>query len=262
MTPHGRLLLAFALLFLSYQLPEGLGQHVLSSVPLQGALLLFFYVVAALVGRLLGGGMSAYGLGPRPGWPRDLGIGLLLAGAAKGAALLGGQLLGLQDVRLDPRPLSALLHAMPMALPATLLPSVAEDMVTRGLWLRPELRWRTGAAFVLFSSSLYVLNHIYRLCLGPLEWTRLFCFGLPYAAVLWRSGSLFATVGLHWGWNLAGAVLPVEVAARVGWAAPLLSAGAHLLLLGLVLGAPSLFRYHPLPKDEGGARRWPRERCS
>lgn len=76
---------------------------------------------------------------------RDLGVGLLLAGAAKGAALVGGQLLGVQDVRLAPRPLAALLQALPMALPATLLPSVAEDIVTRGLWLRPELRWRRGS---------------------------------------------------------------------------------------------------------------------
>lgn len=251
MSARRRLLLAFVILFLCYQLPEGLGQHVFASLPLQGALLLLFYVVAVFVGRLLGEGMGAYRLGRRPGWLRDLGIGLLLAGAAKATALLGGQLLGVHDLRLAPRPLAALLKALPMALPATLLPSVAEDIVTRGLWLRPELRWRTGAAFVLFSSSLYVLNHIYRLGEGPLEWMRLFCFGLPYAAALWRSGSLFATVGLHWGWNLLGAVLPVTAATQVTWAAPLPSAGAHLLLLCVIVGAPLLRRPHPGP---GAAR--------
>ena len=52
-SPRCRLLLAFVPLFLCYQLPEGLGQHVFSSVPLQGALLLLFYAVAVLVGSLL-----------------------------------------------------------------------------------------------------------------------------------------------------------------------------------------------------------------
>lgn len=95
--------------------------------------------------------------------------------------------------------------------------------------------------FVLASSAIYVLNHIYRLVDGPLAWLTLFCFGLAYAAALWRSGSLWAAVGLHWGWNLGNggvdAVMPAVVAdARL---APVLSIGAHLLMLLLVLAVPT-----------------------
>lgn len=259
MTPRRRPLVAFAVLFVLYQLPEGVGQHLYPSLAVQAALLGLFYAAAFLIGRWLGGGMGAYGLSRHRGWLRHLGIGLLLAVAAKAVALLAGQGLGLSQVRPVPGAAAALWQALPMALVATLLPSVAEDIVTRGLWYRPELRWRGEAVFVLFSSSLYVLNHIYRLGAGPLEWLRLFAFGLPYATALWRSGSLYTTVGLHWGWNLIGAVLPVEVQVRPALipAAPLLSAGAHLLLLLLlrVKGAVPVLR-----SPDGGTH--PRELAS
>lgn len=247
MTARRRVLLAFTVLFVCYQLPEGLGQHLYPSQALQAALLLGFYAAAYLLGRWLGGGMGAYGLARRPGWLRHLGLGLLLALGAKALALLVGQRLGVYAIHLSPRPGAALWQALPLAIPATLLPSVAEDIVTRGLWARPELRFRRESTFVLFSSGLYVLNHIYRLGAGPLEWLRLFCLGLPYAAALWRTKSLFLTIGLHWGWNLAGAALPVDVTVRVGWAAPLLSAGVHLLL----------WAAQPL-----GSRSGPSARCS
>jgi membrane protease YdiL (CAAX protease family) len=84
---------------------------------------------------------------------------------------------------------------------------------------------------------MYVLNHVYRLANGPLEWLSLACFGLSCATALWRTGTLWAAVGLHWGWNLGNAVadhvLPLDVAAPAQ--APLLSASMHLLMLVLVL---------------------------
>jgi len=85
---------------------------------------------------------------------------------------------------------------------------------------------------------MYVLNHIYRLGNGPLEWLTLACFGVSCATALWRTGTLWAAVGLHWGWNLANAtadsVLPLDIAAP--GQAPLLSAAMHLLMAVLVLG--------------------------
>jgi hypothetical protein len=122
----------------------------------------------------------------------------------------------------------------------TFVPSLAEDLVTRGYPYRSiPVRW-TGPRFVLVSSLFYVANHVYRLGLGPVEWGMLFCFGLPYAAALWRSGTLFAALGLHWGWNLGNAladgVHPYDVL-RPG-AGRLLSAAARLVLLTLVLVIP------------------------
>ena len=112
--------------------------------------------------------------------------------------------------------------------------------MTRGFWYRQVLAGWPAPSFVLASSAIYVLNHVYRLGAGPAEWGLLFCFGLAYATALVRTGTLWAAVGLHLGWNLANAVL--DLVARVEVLQPggsrLLSGAAHLLLLALVLAAP------------------------
>jgi hypothetical protein len=82
-----------------------------------------------------------------------------------------------------------------------------------------------------------VLNHVYRLERGPLEWAMLFCFGLAYATALWHSGSLWAAVGLHWGWNLANGLLAVDTLdPRRG---AVFSAVTHLAILLVVLAVPA-----------------------
>jgi membrane protease YdiL (CAAX protease family) len=90
---------------------------------------------------------------------------------------------------------------------------------------------------VLVSSVIYVVNHIYRLGLGPGEWTMLFAFGLAYALAATRFNSLWPAVGLHWGWNYGNlvveAIRPIEAIDTTG--ARALSIGAHLLMAGLVL---------------------------
>ncbi len=122
---------------------------------------------------------------------------------------------------------------------------MTEDILTRGYLCRAAgLRWRNGAAFVLASSALYVLNHVYRLQLGPREWLLLCAYGLVYATALWRTGSLWSAVGLHWGWNLgnglAGNLAPVETTDAN--AAALLSIGAHGVMLLAVLASTARHR--------------------
>lgn len=61
--------------------------------------------------------------------------------------------------------------------------------------------------------------------------------GLPYAAALWRSGSLWAALGLHWGWNLGNGlqalVLPVTAGSSEG--STFMSIVAYLVMLAIVL---------------------------
>jgi membrane protease YdiL (CAAX protease family) len=65
----------------------------------------------------------------------------------------------------------------------------------------------------------------------------LFAFGLAYATALVCTGSLWATIGLHWGWNMAAfaAGSMVEVVEGRESHAPLLSAGAHLGVACVIL---------------------------
>jgi uncharacterized protein len=235
-----RLVAVFAILFVAYQLPEGLGMRLLHSVPLMAALSIGFLPLAWLCGRMLGfpRGLDAWYMGRTPGWVMLLVACFGVAVLAKVLALIGGAGIGVYHVALpaDQGLNAVLLTALGM-LPYTFFPSVAEDIVTRGFLLRalpmPGRHW----AFIMASALLYVLNHIYRLSNGPLEWLMLFCFGLAYAAALRFSGSLWAAIGLHWGWNYAGQLSDrlAQVDAVVPGQGPLISSVAHLVLLAMVV---------------------------
>jgi membrane protease YdiL (CAAX protease family) len=235
----GRMAVAFLILFAVYQLPEGLGQRLLHSFPVVVALVFAFLPVAWLLGRWLGfRGLDAWYLGLRPGWGWLLAAAFVLAALVKVAALAVGAATGIYHVDIAPGLTAAtVLMAALSLLPETFLPSVAEDIVTRGFLMRafPALSRRT--AFIAVSALVYVLNHIYRLQNGPVEWAMLFCFGLAYAAALYYSRSLWPALGLHWGWNFAGKL--GDSVAGVDLVQPLLgpatSSLAHLAMLGIVV---------------------------
>jgi membrane protease YdiL (CAAX protease family) len=232
------LALVFAALFAAYQLPEGIGQHVLHSLTVQGILIAMFLPIAWLCGRALGfRGLDAWYLGLTPGWAALLAAAFGLALFAKGAALGLGALAGVY--RLDPAwpGAAGVLGAVLLVLPMTFLPSIAEDILTRGFLMRafPALgrRW----LFIGASSALYVLNHIYRLQNGPAEWLMLFSFGLAYAAALYYTRSLWPALGLHWGWNFAGQLTDRVASVDLARPAfgPVVSIGAHLAILAIVM---------------------------
>ncbi|MFC5550595.1 CPBP family intramembrane glutamic endopeptidase [Massilia aerilata] len=225
-----RLLLVAAVLFLFYQLPEGIGMYELR---------LLFPLAAWWASRSLGfSGMRAWYLDARPGWWRLLGTGLVLAIAAKFTTVAIGARTGVYTLAwADAAPGMALAGSLAFLAFSSFIASLAEDILTRGLVMRafPQLagRW----TFILVSAALFVLNHIYRLHKGPVEWLTIFCFGLAYAAALYRTGTLWAAVGLHWGWNLANGLLDTFARSDVVQpaVAPFYSGAAHLVLLACVL---------------------------
>lgn len=225
-----RLILVAALLFFFYQLPQGVGNPYL---------LLLFPLLAWWASRTLGfAGMRAWYLDAGPGWLRLLALGLALAIMAKFAAVAVGTVAGVYSFAWAGAPgATALMGTLAFLAFSTFVASTAEDILTRGLVLRafPHLgqRW----IFVVVSAALYVLNHVYRLHKGPVESFMLFCFGLAYAAALWRTRTLWAAVGLHWGWNLANGLLDnfAETDIVQPALAPFYSSAAHLLLLACAL---------------------------
>lgn len=240
MRPTWRWMVAFVVLFVAYQAPEGVGARWLQNGNLAAGMMLAFLPVAWGMARWLGLGMgAAYALEWRArhgGW---LLAGFVLALAMKAIAIRVGLAYGIYTVGASPVPLAwgAALGTLAWLGLSTFVPSIAEDIVTRGFWARvPGWRW-TGPGLVGFTAVLYVLNHIYRLGNGPAEWLMLLCYGLAYGTALWRTGSLWAAVGLHWGWNFAGAALdlvwPTEIAAAS--LSRGLSGAAHLVLFALVM---------------------------
>lgn len=230
----GRLLLVAVVLFFFYQLPHGVGNDYL---------MLLVPLVAWWGSRTLGfHGLRAWYLDGRSGWLRLLTLGVVLSCAAKALALLIGARFGVYTVAwtagpLAGPPLAALAGPLALAVFGTFVASISEDILTRGLVLRAFPRLDGRWLFIVVSSALYVLNHIYRLHKGPSEWIMLFCMGLAYAAALYRSGTLWAAVGLHWGWNLANGLADLfgQVDVVNAAAAPYWTAGAHLILLGATL---------------------------
>lgn len=241
-----RTLLAFALLFACYQAAEGVGARLFGSFAMQGSLMIITVALAWPLGHWMGfRGWQAYALEWRPFNLAWLGGGLVMALLAKYVAACLGLALGVyRPARIAFEETTSLELAMALgtAVVFTFIPSFAEDILTRGFWYRAaRIGWR-GAWFVPFSALMFMLNHIYRLGDGPSQCLMLASFGLAYAMALWRSGSLWLAVGLHWGWNLANAlldrVLPVEVVNAA--AAPYLSAAVHLALAAMLLAVPKL----------------------
>lgn len=227
-----RALVAFAILFGIYQSAEGIGDRILHSFPAQASIMVMTVVAAWPIGRWLlrSNGYDAFGLAWRPaviGW---LALGLLIAFASKAAALVMGNWVG--AYMPGATQISALsIAALPLILVSTFIPSIAEDILTRGIWMRAGPPCLRGLAFVLVTSVIYVLNHIFVLADGPAQWVRLFCFGVAYATAVIASRSLWGAVGLHWGWNLANALADRLVSLDADQAiAPWISALAHLVM--------------------------------
>lgn len=225
-----RLLLVATVLFFFYQMPEGVGNQNLLGL---------FPFVAWWGSRALGfNGMRAWYLDSQPGWLRLLALGLVLAIAAKFAALAIGTHAGVYAFSwLTDLPGTAQAGALLLLVFTTFIASMAEDIVTRGLVMRAIPALGRHWSFIVISAALFVLNHVYRLHKGPVEWLTLFCFGLAYAAALYRARTLWAAVGLHWGWNLANGLLDIFTKSDIvqPTVAPLYSCAAHLVLLACAL---------------------------
>ncbi len=249
-----RVWVAFALLFVAYQLPEGIGQHLLGSLAVQGALLIAFYAVAFGLSRWLGETSDVtYALPLDPGWSRNVVVPLGIAIGAKTLAVIVGGLTDVYDVTdAAPTNLGPFLGALGFAVVSTLLPSVAEDLLTRGFPYAHGGRALRPALFVVGSAAFYVLNHVYRLGNGPREWAMLFAFGVAYAVVVPATGSLWAAIGLHWGWNLGNALVPlvVDVQVRRPELSPWLSSAANLAAAGVVLVLAARWRRAELAQGE------------
>lgn len=249
MSRQGRAALVFVVLFALYQSAEGVGGRLLHSFAWQAVLMTACVVVAWPLSRWLGyRGYGAYALDRAPRSFSWLAGGLVIACAAKAVAIGVGERLGIYVATGAPfsaAGFATLGAGLPMLLVSTFVPSIAEDILSRGFWYRAAgIHWRRGLAFVAFSAAYFVLNHLYRLERGPSEWLMIFCMGLAYATALWRTGTLWAAVGLHWGWNLANGLLdPLLPADTVhAHAGAVLSAVVHLLLAALLLAVPTSSR--------------------
>lgn len=234
-----RIAMAFVLLFAVYQASEGLQTVFAPASPLGPVLMVLALLLAWPLGRLLGWrGYDAYGLDLQPRSFALLGAGMLIAALGFLASRSLGTAMGLYSAPSGA--VSASIGVIAFAVISTFVPSVAEDILTRGFLLRTLPVRLTAVSYVVLSALLYTANHVWRFDWGMSEQMRLFCLGLAYGAAAWRWHNLWAAVGLHWGWNLSNVLveqlMPAESLSAD--ATRYLSAAVNLAILAIVVLLP------------------------
>nr|WP_166181018.1 type II CAAX endopeptidase family protein [Altererythrobacter segetis] len=233
-----RIGIAFVLLFAVYQISEGLQTIIAPASPAGPALMVLTLLLAWPLGRWLGWrGYDAYGLDLQSRSFAILGAGMLIAAVAFLTSRSLGTAMGIYSATSA---VAASSGVIAFALVSTFIPSVAEDILTRGFLLRTLPVKLTAVSYVVLSALLYTANHVWRFDWGISEQVRLFCLGLAYGAAAWRWRNLWAAVALHWGWNLSNVLVEQLMPAdnlSID-AARYLSAAVNLAMLGIVVLLP------------------------
>ncbi len=194
--------MGFVVLFLFYHLPEFL--QIRFQKPLLLVLelgMLLFTLLAFYFGRQFHrNGFRLYGLFAFRQHGGNLAKGLFLGILIPLVANLIPFWMGWSDLSLRMDWLNLIPQILLFAM-GTLLPSLAEDILTRG-YLRafwPE-KWKLHW-LVPVSAAVYVLNHIFRLG-KPDVMLYLFVLGMLLMWSYYKTGTLWLTLGLHWGGNI------------------------------------------------------------
>ena len=191
------------LLFFLYHLPEFFqryyGQPLIWLLELG---MLVMVVASYFIIRIQKGeGFDAYGLFNLGGYKFNLLKGLLLGFVFSALANLISVWLNWNTLSMSFSLGQVMMQTLIFAL-GTLLPSLAEDILTRG-YLFAHLQNKLGRALFIFISALvFTLNHIFRLS-HPDVMVYIFMLGLLLAWCLVYTRSLWLTLGVHWGTNIA-----------------------------------------------------------
>ncbi|MBS1778066.1 MAG: CPBP family intramembrane metalloprotease [Bacteroidetes bacterium] len=194
--------IGLVVLWLMYQCAEAFMHFygdVVAFLSLMAAMLYVAHLVAQAQGR---SGIVSFQLN----WDKKSGhyllaglvSGLLTYGLAFALSLVSGR----EILDISILSLKSILIKSSLFVLGTFLPSIAEDVLTRG-YLFTILKGRISRwGIVCLSTIVFVLNHTYKLT-GPVE-------GLLYLAILgfylavpvMLTGSLWYSVGLHWMGNI------------------------------------------------------------
>jgi uncharacterized protein len=193
----------FIILFFFYHLPEIFQK--LFDRPLiwllEFGMAIFVLVAYWLIQKQKGMGMKPYGLFALKTHWRNLLIGFVVGLAIFAGNMFLTVLLGWNSMTIRISIAQTILYIFLFAS-GTLLPSLAEDLLTRAYLFA---HWRgpgKNLLFILFSATVFVLNHIFKLN-RPDILIYLFVLGCWLAWCLIYTGSLWLTLGIHWGANFA-----------------------------------------------------------
>lgn len=187
----------FIFLFFIYHFPEFFPSFALNAIFKIG-----FLIAAIALGYLQGWkGLAGYGLSFIKTWYKELLTGLLVGCLAFAFSIFLSIQLNTEKL-ISAYPANEFLKKLPFALIITFFPSIAEDILTRG-YLFAHVKNLQPAHWILLSSAIYVLNHIWRFNDGLAVLSYLFLLGLVLATCVMAKKSLWLAFGIHWGSNIA-----------------------------------------------------------
>jgi len=196
-------LILFLLLFLVYHLPEFLQRHYQKPLLLLFELnMLLFVVIAFFIGKQKNkNGLETFGLFSFRQQKSNLFKGLIIGFSISAIANFLPVWLNWSEISIQFSIQKVITQTILFSI-GTLFPSLAEDILTRGFLKAyyPE-KWNIKWLIPL-SASAYTLNHIFRLD-KPDVLLYLFILGLVLMWSYVATGSLWLTLGIHWGSNIA-----------------------------------------------------------
>lgn len=188
----------FIVLFVIYHFPE-----FFSALWIAAVFKIGFLVVAFFIARWQGWkGLDGFGLSLHKAWIKNLLLGLIVGICF----FLLSELIAVKagyEKYISIQSVSSIVQQLPLILLMTFFPSIAEDILTRGYLFTHLNRKMAPAVFIVLSATVYVLNHIWRLSEGISVLSYLFVLGITLAWAMAYTGTLWLTLGIHWGSNIA-----------------------------------------------------------
>ncbi|PZX62333.1 CPBP family intramembrane glutamic endopeptidase [Hydrotalea sandarakina] len=187
----------FVVLFFLYHFPEFFNSFWISAV-FKTLVLVGAYIIARMQGWK---GWEGYGLGKIKHRWLFLVIGLCIGILFFSLSWLASILFQFETIT-KMQVWQQWMMQLPQIMLITFIPSLAEDILTRGYWY-VHFSFLKSWHWVLLSAIVFVLNHIWRLNDGWAVLSYLFLLGIALAITIRLSHSLWPALGIHWGANLA-----------------------------------------------------------
>ncbi|AKD05245.1 CPBP family intramembrane glutamic endopeptidase [Pontibacter korlensis] len=162
-----------------------------------------FFVLAFVVSKyvLKLEGIKSLGVRRHRGWLQNLGIGFFVGFLVYALKYLTYYELGKFEVvgLMEP---SFILPMLAQALLAMFFSSILNDITIRGYWYSFFQRRRLLAWYVFAATMLYTMDDFWNEGIDFLNLLFSAILGLAFAYTVLRTGSIWMSLGLHWGGNM------------------------------------------------------------
>jgi len=199
--PVAKAIIGFIALFACYHAAEYMMLFQNSPAGFLGLSIVFF-IVAWLAAKWQGlPGLSAWGMVFQKKSLGQLATGLAVGIIVYTLYTFSSYLLDLDRIKEIP-PASVFISQFFLFAFGTFFSSLSEDVLTRGYLYRFFNGKMNSYVLILFSSLVYLFNHIYRLSEGPAFWSYILIIGIFLMLAMVRTGNIWFTLGLHWAGNI------------------------------------------------------------